>query len=175
MGTTADIQLTIDDRDVKAALNRSLHAVEPATRKALIASAEALVNRQRDNLTKHGRIDRGDDKGLLGAISFVITGRRANLTATVGPTAKDGTFFDQARTVEGGRAAGSKMPPPGALLPWLGRKGKPPEAEFPIGAKIAREGIPAAPFVGPSLEQEAHTLDRNAESILDAIAAAFDS
>lgn len=46
-----------------------------------------------------------------------------------------------ARAVEGGRAAGSRMPPAAELLSWMGRHGIAQGAVFPVARAIARRGI----------------------------------
>lgn len=58
-----------------------------------------------------------------------------------------GASASNARTMDEGRKAGSKMPPQGALLPWMTAHDIPESAEFAVRRKIARDGIPAHPFV----------------------------
>lgn len=58
-----------------------------------------------------------------------------------------GTIFSDLALVRGladeeGRKPGGKMPPAGVLLPWMERKGIPPEMEFLVRRKIARDGFP---------------------------------
>lgn len=62
-------------------------------------------------------------------------------------TAMWGASASYALPVDQGRKPGSKMPPQGALLPWMAAHGIPESSEFAVRAKIARDGIPAHPFV----------------------------
>jgi hypothetical protein len=48
-----------------------------------------------------------------------------------------------ASVIEEGRRPGAKMPPAGALLPWMARHGIPDDREFLVRRKIARDGLPA--------------------------------
>lgn len=174
---SGDVEINILDREVLAALNKSVAAVEPATRRAFESAGGRLVKRQRENLTKHGKVDRGESGGLLGAITFKIAGRRGQMTLIAGPTAENNEFADQARTIEGGRAPGSKMPPPGALIPWMQRKGIPEELEWRIGRQIADIGMwgQPFPFIAPSLDQEMGGISDDLEGILNAIERAWGS
>lgn len=64
-----------------------------------------------------------------------------------------GTNVDYAPPVEEGRAAGSAMPPPGALTGWLQRHGIDPTFEFVVARAIARRGIPAVHFMKKAREE----------------------
>jgi hypothetical protein len=52
-----------------------------------------------------------------------------------------GTNVPYARPMEDGRAAGSAMPPSGALLGWMGRHGIDAKFEFVVRRAIGRHGI----------------------------------
>lgn len=60
-------------------------------------------------------------------------------TATEG---KVGTNLLYGRVMNDGRAAGAAMPPKGALLAWMARKGIDASQEFVIRRAISRRGIP---------------------------------
>jgi hypothetical protein len=79
------------------------------------------------------------DTGVL-RTSIVHTTRSAPMgaAATIGSKAPDVLV----NTVEGGRRAGARMPPPGALLGWMGRKGIPASKEWSVRKGIAERGIP---------------------------------
>ena len=86
-------------------------------------------------------------------------------TAPDGLAARIGTNVTYAPPVEFGRRAGT-MPPPGSLLGWLKRHGLPPEAEYAIRLKIARQGQAARPFLFPAFEQEVPSFNRRLRSAL---------
>lgn len=64
-----------------------------------------------------------------------------------------GTSQPYARPVEEGRRAGAAMPPRGALLGWMRRKGIDARLEFVVRRGIARRGIPPAPFIKRALAE----------------------
>jgi hypothetical protein len=80
-----------------------------------------------------------------GNLKSTIYGR-GEITAT-GARAVWGASAEYAAAVDKGRRAGAKMPPAGVLLPWMGAKAIDPSFEYPIRAKIKRDGIKARPFV----------------------------
>lgn len=50
-------------------------------------------------------------------------------------------------------AGSSKVPPLDAIEQWVKRKGLPRSAVWPIARKIARQGIPAQPFLIPAFRE----------------------
>jgi hypothetical protein len=86
-------------------------------------------------------LDRHDTGHLAGTIFAKPSQTGETVTAMYGASAAYALPVDQ------GRKAGSKMPPQGALLPWMTAHGIPASAEFAVRKKIARDGIPAHPFV----------------------------
>jgi hypothetical protein len=93
---------------------------------------------------------------------YVKRGPTGNLANTIYSDAKlqsDGVIAifgasaAYAINVEEGRRAGAKMPPQGALLPWMAAVGIPEEAEFVVRRAIARKGIPPAPFISKAFAQ----------------------
>lgn len=60
-------------------------------------------------------------------------------TRSLVSTTKVGTNLPYARAVEFGRPAGAKMPPPGALLPWMASKGIPATNESIRGTRRVRD------------------------------------
>ena len=78
-------------------------------------------------------------------------------TRSLVSTTKVGTNLPYARAVEFGRPAGAKMPPPGALLPWMASKGIPATNESIKGTRRVRDEagnvvgsiITGRGFVGP--------------------------
>lgn len=75
---------------------------------------------------------------------------------TVKATALEGVVANNvpyAPTMEYGRRAGAAMPPAGALLGWMGRKGIPAEAEFVVRRAISSRGIAAKRMAQQALER----------------------
>lgn len=62
---------------------------------------------------------------------------------------------------EFGRAAGSKMPPPDALKPWLRRHGLPEGLAYVVARNIAERGIAPRPSLVPAVEVNRDNHQRN--------------
>lgn len=62
-----------------------------------------------------------------------------------------GTNLPYAQVVEFGRSAGAAMPPQGALLGWMGRKGIDASAEYVVRRAIALRGIAGKLFMTKTL------------------------
>ncbi len=106
--------------------------------------AEMLVAARRISFRGSGlshKYVKRDTGNLAGSIF-----ERATQTGD-GVTAMWGASASYALPVDEGRKPGSKMPPQGALLPWMSAHGIPESAEFVVRRKIAERGIPPAPFV----------------------------
>jgi hypothetical protein len=118
---------------VERGLANAPNTLEDQTRSAMTASLLLLEADQR-------RMVAQDTKRLLGSINHKITGRGANLTGRVGPSARYGYY------VEYGRRAG-KPPPVSAVAGWARRHGANP---FLVARGIGRHGTKPQPFVRPS-------------------------
>lgn len=86
-------------------------------------------------LTKH---DTGNALNSIFGVGERVAG---GVQATFGATA------EYAWNIDKGRKAGGKLPPREPTLPWILSHGIPESAEFAVRRKIARDGIPPAPFV----------------------------
>lgn len=64
-----------------------------------------------------------------------------------------GAKAKHAIVVDQGRRAGAKMPPQGAMLPWMADRGIPEDREFVLRRAIGRLGIAARPFVTKAFEE----------------------
>jgi hypothetical protein len=93
------------------------------------------ARRVRDDVRQGTPADTG---GLRRSIVFRTSARGVGAVAVVYSTAPAALQ----QTVEGGRRAGARMPPPGVLLGWMGRKGIPADKEYAVRAGIKRRGIP---------------------------------
>lgn len=93
------------------------------------------ARRVRDEVRRATPVDLGT---LRSSINYKTSLRGAGAVAVISSSARP----EIVETVEGGRRAGAKMPPPGVLLGWMGRKGIPADREFLVRRGIARNGIP---------------------------------
>lgn len=163
----ASVRVEIDDSDVRKGLNASVEGARTAMSEALLDVGSLLVGSMRVAIESHNKVDTG---GLRDSIAFVIAGRRGLQTLTVGP---DEAHAAQAAAIEYGRAAGSRMPPSGALLPWMERHGIAPELEFVVRRAIAERGWRPFPFAGPALSEQRAALDEAFSHVLDVVEAAW--
>jgi phage gpG-like protein len=85
-------------------------------------------------------------------------------------TGRTGTNVQYGPVVEYGRAAGSAMPPAGALSGWMSRHGIEASAEFAIRRSIARRGIRKRPYLKPALDKNRAAISREMDTILRKIA-----
>jgi hypothetical protein len=69
-------------------------------------------------------------------------GQRSVTSKVTGRQFAFGSPLIHVRVMDKGRAPGAKMPPKGALLPWMRRKGIDARDEFPIRRAIGTRGIP---------------------------------
>lgn len=67
-------------------------------------------------------------------------------------TGRAGTNLVYGPVVEYGRTAGAAMPPAGALLGWMSRKGIDARFEYLVRRAIGRRGTRPRPFLKPALE-----------------------
>ena len=131
---TVKLQVEVRGLDrLERGLARAPSTVEDQTRAAMTASLLLLEADQK-------RLVAQDTRRLMTSINHKITGRGANLTGRVGPSARYGYF------VEYGRRPG-KPPPVGAVAGWARRHGANP---FLVARAIGRHGTKAQPFVRPS-------------------------
>lgn len=125
-------------RELQGRLNGD--AGQDAMRKFIDRSAIFLQSRARENIYGVGAVDTGRLGNSIGIE------HEGDLTRLVGTNLPYGVV------VEKGRSAGSKMPPQGALLGWMGRHGIPADAEFQVRRGIAMNGIAPRPFFMPAIE-----------------------
>ena len=131
---TVKLQVEVRGLDrLQRGFQRAPETVADETRAAMTASLLLLEADQR-------RMVAQDTRRLMTSINHKISGRGANLTGRVGPSARYGYF------VEYGRRAG-KPPPVGAVAGWARRHGANP---FLVARAIGRHGTRAQPFVRPS-------------------------
>lgn len=68
-------------------------------------------------------------------------GQRSVQAKVTGRQFAFGSPLIHVRVMDQGRRKGAKMPPRGALLPWMRRKGIPERDEYPIRRAISKRGI----------------------------------
>lgn len=123
---------------------------------ALRAILRAIPNASRDGVRRHIKATALKVEVKAKELCPVDEGRTRNsITHEVdadGMGATVGTNLKSAPSVEFGRAAGRRMPPPGSLDGWMRRHGIPADADYAIRRAIAERGIPAKPFLFPALE-----------------------
>lgn len=90
---------------------------------------------------------RRDTSTLARSLTSEVRGGTSEVRGLVGSN------LPYAKVVEEGRRAGAPMPPQGALLGWMRRKGIDAEAEFVVRRGIARRGIPARPYLRPAFRE----------------------
>ena len=86
-------------------------------------------------------------------------------------TGRVGSNVVYAPVVEFGRSAGAAMPPPGALLDWMRRKGIDAEAAFAVARAIGRRGTRPQPYLKPALEKNRADITREMTAVLQRISA----
>lgn len=155
--------VTVDDRQLRAALNRSAKGLQPDVREALRQSGVAITRRVRERLTGYRKVDTGRYRDSIRAI---ISDRRGRIELEVGPPPE---FEILGLTLENGRRPGSKMPPPGALLPWMARHGIAPSSEFVVRRGIARNGMRGQPFphMAPAFEDSRPDIDAAFDAVMN--------
>jgi hypothetical protein len=160
-----EVRFIVEDEELLHALNASQEGVGPALREAFYDVGSFLVREMRANMEAWGTVDTG---GTLESIQAEITGRRGRLTLVVGPDADHAVI---AATLETGRTPGSKLPPIGALLPWMARHNIPSEDEYPIIHAIAKYGLAGQPFpfAEPALTQGLEEIEQMFNDALDAV------
>lgn len=127
--------------------------VSDESRVAMERSAILVQNTAKHNLQQQQVIDTGR---LINSVAYQVT----PFSATIG------TNVTHAPSVEGGRRAGSAMPPPGSLTGWLSRHGLSTALDFVVRRSIARRGIPARPFLFPALERSTRQIEREFDEAL---------
>ncbi len=163
------VRVEVDDADVRKGLNASVEGARTGMSEAFIDAGSLLVSTMRQNIEAHRKVDTG---GLVNSIAAQITGRRGQQTLIVGP---DQAHAAQAAVIEYGRRPGSKMPPQGVLLEWMGRHGIPEELEFVIRRNIGRNGLAGQPFpfAAPAYDDHRSELDALFEGVLDTVQRAW--
>lgn len=165
------ITIRFEDREVQSALKKAAKGTRPKASEELDGAGKTLRADMRRRLTRHGKID---TRRLWNAIEYDVQGRGASLRVEVGPRVGDPGVEPYDVVIEGGRRPGSRMPPPGVLLPWMARQGIPDEAEYPIRKAIGEKGLQSQPFpyITPAKERTAAALkaaDRVLTFVLDAL------
>jgi hypothetical protein len=77
-----------------------------------------------------------------------------------------GTNQPYAEPVEKGRRAGAAMPPPSALIGWLGRHGIDPSLAFVVARSIGRKGIKPRPYLKPAYDVNRLKINRELGPVL---------
>lgn len=165
----ANARFTVDDRALRVALNKSVKGLQTDTREAFNEAGADVVKNARRWIEKWKKVDTGAYRDSLFA---EVTERRGKMTLTVGPPERLDILGS---TLEFGRKPGSRMPPQGALLPWMARHGIEDSAEFVIRRAIARNGMRGQPFphIGPSVDDSLPAFDAAFSRVLDRLEANF--
>lgn len=168
------LQITWDDGDLVKALNRSAEGVRPAGTAGMHKAGKALTRQMAVNLVRHRKVASGRlFKALMTNQAYRLEGRRGLQTLVAAPHIGDPGVEVYEMEVELGRRPGAKMPPKGALLPWMAIRGIPEEAEFPIRRKIGEEGYRGQPhpFIDPAADQAGPLLDLIADEVMTSVVA----
>lgn len=152
MGDSAAVQIRVDSSRVVAALNRSSRGLQTVARAELMLLGIKIAKEAQANLQQVGAVD---TQRLFRALdpngrAVNVTNRRGKLTLTVDPRAGNPSVEPYDVVVENGRRAGAKMPPRGALLPWMARHGWDEADEYILLRSIARKGIKGRPYMEPA-------------------------
>ena len=146
------MQMVIDTGELDAFAQRYAGATAVIERECLRAMTESAIRVQsgaRDNVRQDKKIDTGR---LLNSITYQVRSNQATITA-----GSDGLTY--ASAINNGRGPGT-MPPVGELLPWMGRKGIPASAEYPIRLKIFRRGTQGTFFMERAIEAAMPDINR---------------
>jgi len=134
------MELVIDTGGLDALATRYAGAEAVITQeceRAMTETAIFIQSRARENAPK--------DMGVLtNSIMYEVSPFNSTVTA--------GTNITYARVMEEGRRPGAPMPPPGSLLPWMGRHGIDLSLEYVIRRAIARKGIVGKRYMQQALE-----------------------
>lgn len=144
----------------------SERVVAEETRKALERSAILVQNDAKRNLQAHKAIDTSQ---LINSIAREVTPTEAQIGSNKAHARLVEGADEQGNLHEWSRRPEMPMPPKGSLLGWMNRHGIPAEAEFVIRRAIARDGIPARPYLIPALESNRRNIEREFAAAADRI------
>lgn len=167
-GSPMRIEVKWNVAELVRALNRSQEGVRGRATALMHEIGKSAVSDMQSRLKSQGKVDTGN---LVNAIQYRIEDRRGRQTLYVGPRAKDANVEPYDAVIEFGRTPGSRMPPDGALLPWMSRHGIPAEKEYIIRRGIGLHGLRGQPF--PYVEPAAQSLEaafgNGVEALIDSL------
>lgn len=109
-------------------LAKNFPDIVPSTERALERIGEDMADRGANMVRERMRVASGHGQRSVGV---KVTGRQFSF----------GSPLIHVRVMDQGRRAGAAMPPKGALLSWMRRKGIPASDEYPIRRAISVKGI----------------------------------
>lgn len=137
--------VTLEDGGLIRRLSGASRILQDELDKAVRDASRDGADESRSILTAAGRVDTRALVGSVKPLPVTRGGRavRAGWEATA----------PHAEVIQKGRRPGAAMPPKGVLLPWMGRHGIPPEAEFVVRRAIGRRGIPAVDYMDAAADR----------------------